>query len=182
MNASISNPLSLLNQGSSIGKKGQLAPISFTNKSVDLKDSDENKNSESMKFNTSNYSDIYSEVKNSPESKVTTSFDKKFGYDSREKNEKKEDNKNPDKNNYFFKTDDKSNKEFDDQFNEIILEELENDNKINFKQGFTNIDDLEDSKKSMTQSNSNAVSNGYDNSVSNYKMDDFDHIEAAEAP
>ena len=34
----------------------------------------------------------------------------------------------------------------------------------------------------MTQSNSNAVSNGYDNSVSNYKMDDFDHIEAAEAP
>ena len=89
MNASISNPLSLLNQGSSIGKKGQLAPISFTNKSVDLKDSDENKNSESMKFNTSNYSDIYSEVKNSPESKVTTSFDKKFGYDSREKNEKK---------------------------------------------------------------------------------------------
>lgn len=174
--------------GSSGPKKGQLAPISFTNKSVDLNKEGDNdaKNHESSKFNTSNYSDIYSEVKaTSPESKVTTSFDKKFGFEQKEKPaEKKEEPKPAAKiSSYSFKNEDENSKdkEFDDQFSEVILEEIENEtnkNKINI----SNLDDFDDSKKSVTQSNSNALSLGYDNSVTNYKMDEFDHIEEVEAP
>lgn len=169
--------------GSSIGKKSQLAPISFTNKSVDLKEAEsaEDKKSETSKFNTSNYSDIYSEAKAGPESKVTTSFDKKFGFDFKEKQEKKEDKPQTNKNIYAFKNENESNKdkEFDDQFNEVILEDIENDNK---KVAFSPVDELEDSKKSVTQSNSNALSYGFDSSVTNYKLDDFDHIEEVENP
>lgn len=171
--------------GSSGPKKGQLAPISFTNKSVDLnKESEDSKNHESSKFNTSNYPDIYSEIKaNSPESKVTTSFDKKFGIEQKDKtSENKEEPKTDNTiTNYSFKNpDENKDKEFDDQFNEVILEEIENDNKN--KVNISNLDEFEDSKKSVTQSNSNAVSFGYDNSVTNYKIDEFDHIEDVEAP
>jgi len=172
--------------GTSGSKKGQLAPISFTNKSVDLKESDsDSKNHESSKFNTSNYSDIYSEVKtNSVESKVTTSFDKKFGFDQKGINEEKKEEKNPSSkiSLYSFKNESetKKDKEFDDQFNEVILEEIENENKN--KINISNLEEFEDSKKSFTNSNSNALSLGYDNSVTNYKMDEFDHIEEVEAP
>jgi hypothetical protein len=170
--------------GSSGSKKGQLAPISFTNKSVDLNKVSEadSKNHESSKFNTSNYSDIYSEVKaTSPESKVTTSFDKKFGFEQKEKIEEKKEEPRPSAkiNSYSFKNeDDNKDKEFDGQFNEVILEEIENDNKN--KVNISNLDDFEDSKKSVTQSNSNAISFGFDNSVTNYKIDEFDHIEEVE--
>lgn len=176
-----------MNLGSSGPKKGQLAPISFTNKSVDLnKEADsDSKNHESSKFNTSNYSDIYSEVKaTTPESKVATSFDKKFGFEQKEKTaEKKEEPTTASKiSGYSFKNEDGSNKdkEFDDQFNEVILEDIENENKN--KINISNLDEFEDSKKSVTQSNSNALSLGYDNSVTNYKLDEFDHIEEVEAP
>jgi hypothetical protein len=182
----ISNPLSILSMGASGSKKGQLAPISFTNKSVDLKEAEnESNNHESSKFNTSNYSDIYSEVKaTTPESKVTTSFDKKFGFNHKEKSEKKEETKSSTKTNnlYSFKNEENSNKdkEFDDQFSEVILEEIENENKN--KINISNIDDFEDSKKYVTQSNSNPISMGYDNSVTNYRLDEFDHIEEVELP
>ncbi len=174
--------------GSSGAKKSQLAPISFTNKSVDLnKEADsDSKNHESSKFNTSNYSDIYSEVKaTSPESKVTTSFDKKFGFENpKEKTvEKKEEPISFAKiSNYSFKNEDESqkDKEFDDQFSEVILEDIENDNKN--KINISNLDEFNDSKKSVTQSNSNAISLGFDSSVTNYKLDDFDHMEEVDTP
>jgi hypothetical protein len=200
----LSNPLSILNMGNSGGKKSQLSPIIFTNKSVDLKEAENNENkSESLKFNTSNYPDIYSDIKTgsgigsvgqitSPMGSVgTTSFDKKFGFPQMENSEKKEEKEklsnstdNNKKYSYSFKeSDNEKDKEFDDQFNEVILEDIVNDNKNTEKLGFNNLDEFEDSKKSMTQSNSMALSSyGHDQSVTNYKLDEFDHIEQVEAP
>jgi hypothetical protein len=197
----LSNPLSILNMGNSGGKKSQLSPIIFTNKSVDLKEAENNENkSESLKFNTSNYSDIYSDLKSgtglgektsSLGSVGTTSFDKKFGFPQMENSEKKEEKQkqnnsmeNIKKYSYSFKeSDNEKDKEFDDQFNEVILEDILNDNKNTEKLGFNNLDEFEDSKKSMTQSNSMALSSyGHDQSVTNYKLDEFDHIEQVEPP
>ena len=174
--------------GSSGAKKSLLSPISFTNKSVDLKEAESNENkSESLKFNTSNYSDIYSEVKTGQDGAAGgTSFDKKFGFPGgNEKTEKKEEEKPAEnKNTYTFKEDSgEKDKEFDDQFNEVILEDIGNDKNNTEKLGFNNMDEFEDSKKSMTQSNSMALSSyGHDQSVGNYKLDDFDHIEQVEPP
>ena len=172
--------------GNSGGKKSQLSPLIFTNKSVDLKEAENNESkNESSKFNTSNYSDIYSEVKPSQESGAATSFDMKFGFPQNDKTEKKEEEKPAEvKNSYSFKEEDgEKDKEFDDQFNEVILEEIGSDNKNSYKPGFSHMDEFEDSKKSLTQSNSMALSSyGHDQSVTNYKLDDFDHIEQVEAP
>jgi len=62
------------------------------------------------------------------------------------------------------------NPKYDDEFDEVVLEELDHipDRKK---------DELEDSKKGS----SSMISMGYDSSVTNYKLDEFDHVEDVES-
>jgi superfamily II DNA helicase RecQ len=142
-----SEPLNSLQTGAA-GKK-TLTPLNFTNKSLDLKNEPSPKSlSESMKFNTANLGDLYSKKSDtSPEIKLKSSG-------------------------ISFNDPSHSNK-YDDEFNEVVLEDLESS--TGFKKNPN--DSLEDSKKSLTGSNMVSVSMGYDNSVTNYKLDEFDYVE-----
>jgi hypothetical protein len=62
----------------------------------------------------------------------------------------------------------------DDEFGEVLPGDLESS--IGFNKNNPN-DSLEYSKKSLTGSNMVSVSMGYDNSVTNYKLDEFDYVE-----
>jgi hypothetical protein len=129
------------------GKK-VLTPLNFANKSLDLKNEPSPKSlTESMKFNTANLGDIYNKKNdNSPEIILKTS-----GITFNEPSH---------------------NNKYDDEFNEVVLDELESSTG-NLKKNPN--DSLDDSKKDLT--GSNMVSVGYDQSVTLYKLDDFDYIE-----
>jgi len=162
----------------SFGKK-QLVPLTFSNKSVDLKDSSLNSNlnfkeNDSLKFNTANIDDVYSQnnisnniALNSHENKNTI-----------KENRKIENHKGEELNFNFNSAEYSSNNKYDDEFNEVILEEI-NEGKIQLNKNKD--DEIEDSKKSLTASNI-VSSMGYDSSVTNYNLEDFDHIEEVEKP
>lgn len=145
--------------------KKQLAPISFTNKSVDLKESNsplnKGKDAFSLKFNTANITDIYS--KDSDSKKKDNTLNTQTNKDIIKDNKDGKYNFNSNEYN--------TNNKYDDEFNEVILEEIEE------KPQRKEIEEIEDSRKSFGASTSNMMSQGYDSSVTTYKMDEFDYVE-----
>jgi hypothetical protein len=177
----------------STGKK-QLTPISFVNKSVEMGDSTSSK-SESLKFNTANISDIYSgqgQAENAEKSNTHQNTQNKTlpilttpiniaKLNSEENKNKISQNQTENSKYQFQSADYNSNNKYDDEFNEVILEE------INDKKGpddeICDILEIEDSKKSITASANIILSSfGYDSSIKDYKLDEFDHVEDVEKP
>jgi hypothetical protein len=179
----------------SIGKK-QLTPISFVNKSVEIKESNSpsnkessgSKDNESLKFNTANINDFYSQ------SNTDAFNNNKFGTGSslnsyENKNIIKENisnanskNENPPNTDADFKFQFNSaeyvtNTKYDDEFNEVILEEINEKNILSNKK-----DDENEKSLTLNSGNNFGTSMGYDSSVTNYKLEDFDHIEEVEKP
>lgn len=180
----------------SLGKK-QLTPISFVNKSVDMGDSSSSSSgkSESLKFNTANISDIYSgqgqgqaEKSNQINSQnkilpiLTTPINISKLNSEENKNKISQNQNQMESSKYqFHSADYNSNNKYDDEFNEVILEEI-NDKKSP-EEEICDILEIEDSKKSITASANNILSSfGYDSSIKDYKLDEFDHVEDVEKP
>jgi len=164
--------------GLGVGKK-TLIPISFTNKSVNLTENnnDSSNNSDTMKFNTANINEIYSN------NKINTAS---LQQDNSEKNKDVSDNLNtynskdsPAKeNNEFCFNDDEytTHNKYDEEFSEVIMEDIP---EVKFTLNSKN-DEIEDSKKSLT---ANSTSNlAFDSSVSNYILNEYDHVEDVEIP
>lgn len=178
------------NQNKTVGKK-QLAPINFVNKSVDMKESSSPKDMDSLKFNTANISDIYSQQNslNNSKSSLNTAENKNAIKENNILNSKAFNNETPSPinndqmkfqfNSADYTTNNQPNNKYDDEFNEVILEEINEG-----KNALTKGEEWgEDSKKSLTASGLNfASSMGYDSSVTNYKLEDFDHVEDVEKP
>lgn len=176
---------------SNVPGKKQLMPLNFTNKSMEIKDnsspSSGNENDSHFKFNTANMAEIYStgsktntDNKNSNSSITNQQM-------NNEKTENDKDNKentnhpdhSPDDNNakFTYNMDGyNTNKKYDDEFNEVILEEIDENDKVLIH---NNNEEKDDSRKSLGES-SNMVSLGYDNSVTNYKLESFDYVEEVE--
>ena len=159
------------NSSSLLGKK-QLTPISFVNKSVDMKESSSKDNeSPGLKFNTANINDIYShsEIKeNITDKALNTDENKAFIKQNTQEGYKFQ----------MDSTDYNTNNKYDDEFNEVILEEISEgkNNMLN-----KNLPLEEESGKSITVSANNFLSSlGYDSSVTNYRIEDFDHVEDVE--
>jgi hypothetical protein len=167
------------------GKK-QLSPINFINKSVEMQE--HNTSQDSSKFNTANIVEFYSkdkdegaknlpDLKNYPMNTLNTDENKKI---IKEDNKKISDNHSKENNSsaYQYQTNEyNTNDKYDEEFNEVILEEIE-DPKIRKDEN-----EYEDSKKSITGSANNYMSSlGYDSSITNYKLEDFDHVEDVEKP
>jgi hypothetical protein len=152
-NFATNNPSSIIT-----GKK-VLAPLNFANKSLDLKNEPSPKSlAESMKFNTANLDNIYSKGKQSPTSS-TESPEIRLKSSGISYNDPMHSNK------------------YDDEFNEVVLEDLESSTgNLPIRKKDPN-DSLEDSKKSLTGSNMVSMSMGYDQSITNYKLDEFDYVE-----
>jgi hypothetical protein len=180
------NPI--LSPGLGHGKK-QLSPINFINKSVEMKDP--NTSQDSSKFNTANIDEFYSKEKqdtninNSSNMNSNVTDYKNYPLNSLNTDENKkiikEDNQNKEGSNispYEYQTNEyNTNDKYDEEFNEVILEEIE-DAKIRKEEN-----ENEDSKKSITGSANNFMSSlGYDSSITNYKLEDFDHVEEVEKP
>lgn len=142
---------------SSLGKK-QLTPINFVNRSVDMKDPNESPN---LKFNTANITDIYSQNSlNTEENKnIIKQSNQQEGY--KFKLEAEEYN---------------TNNKYDDEFNEVILEDITEGKNLNLNNARVE----EESGKSISVSANILSSLGYDNSITNYKLEDFDHVESVE--
>jgi hypothetical protein len=183
------NPI--MSPGLGHGKK-QLSPINFINKSVEMKDP--NTSQDSSKFNTANIDEFYSKEKqdtninksnnsNNSNSNLTDYKNYPLNTLNTDENKKiiKENNQNKEANNispYQYQTNEyNTNDKYDEEFNEVILEEIE-DPKIRKEEN-----ENEDSKKSITGSANNFMSSlGYDSSITNYKLEDFDHVEEVEKP
>jgi hypothetical protein len=164
--------------GMGVGKK-TLIPISFTNKSIDLKEntSDSSKNSDTMKFNTANINEIYSNSKiNTGSVQQDISEKNKDGSDLNTSNNSKD---SPTKENvgFYFNTNEyTTHNKYDEEFSEVIMEDIP---EVKFTLNAKN-DEIEDSKKSLT---ANSTSNfAFDSSVSNYILNEFDHVEDVEIP
>jgi hypothetical protein len=135
-----------------------LAPISFANKSIDLKESSSPSNkisesSDSLKFNTANITDLYSNTNtpsqtnninktSSNKSSLNNEQNKKIIKDSRNLNN--EDNIEKISKYQFDSADYNTNNKYDDEFNEVILEEIQ---EVKNVFGKNKEDEVEDSKK-----------------------------------
>ena len=191
--ANFSNLVKNDNQSSGLGSKlptgkKQLSPITFMNKSVEIGESSSPDKVESLKFNTANITDIYSQGQGQGQGKALPNLSNltnlKTPVNIAKLNSEENKNKiqhNQNDNQFQFHTAEyNSNNKYDDEFNEVILEEISD------KKGpEEEIDmiDIEDSKKSITASANNFMSSfGYDSSITNYKLDEFDHVEDVEKP
>jgi len=165
------------------GGKKVLSPISFTNKSVELKESQSpTKNSELMKFNTANLNDIYSNPlnnfnnnmsQNGTSSNNISNIKNKEGLNSDDSDKNKNKTISPTENLLFsFNPGEYStNNKYDEEFSEVIMEDIP---EVKFTPNAKN-DEIEDSKKSLT---GNSTSNlGFDSSVTNYNLNEFDYVE-----
>lgn len=175
--------------GMGTGKK-VLSPISFTNKSVELKEGDSpSKSTESLKFNTANINEIYGNNNNNTSGGMNN-VSKTSPKNNENMNINLKDNRNVDfnNNNEKLETPDDNivfkynpseyttNNKYDDEFSEVIMEDIP---EIKFTPNAKN-DEMEDSKKSLT---ANSTSNfGFDSSATNYNMTEFDHVEDVEIP
>ena len=69
-----------------------------------------------------------------------------------------------------------TNNKYDDEFSEVIMEDIP---EVKFTPNAKN-DEIEDSKKSITGTSTSNF--GFDNSVTNYNLNEFDHVEDVEIP
>ena len=163
------------------GGKKVLSPISFTNKSVELKESQSpTKSSELMKFNTANLNDIYSNPSNNFNKNMSLNGSNSNNI-SNNKNKEELNSDDADKNKTISATENlvfsfnpgeySTNNKYDEEFSEVIMEDIP---EVKFTPNAKN-DEIEDSKKSLT---GNSASNlGFDSSVTNYNLNEFDYVE-----
>lgn len=146
-----------------IPNKKQLSPISYVNKSVEMNSSGTDKSSEeNQKFNTLNINEVYKQD-NPKELTVDDILNKPKPkpIDPLEGHEATGNKLSID----YYNT---NGNKYDDEFQEMILEEITPNKKD---------DDNDESKKSGSLN-----SLGYDQSVPNYNLNEFDYVESAEKP